>query len=238
MRVLNFNIRFGGQNRTPKILDYLKNNDFDLIVLTEFIKNDNGLKIIDKLINKGYTIQSSNEDGTMGSFIASKFNFITKNAEDRWTEVYLPKMDLFVLGVYVPDKLGSEKNLFWKKILEYAEKNIDKNVLITGDFNSCTNDDSSNKTEYNSDDLMKLEELGYIDLWKYNSKEESDRYTWFYYSGTGFRLDYAFVSPKYAPSLMDVSANHDSQILESKISDHSPLLVNWKISQNIIKYNL
>lgn len=225
MRILNFNIRFGGEKRTVKIVDYLLNNDFDMIVLTEFVKNDNGLEIIDKLVERGYKTQPSNENGELGSFIASKEEFVTKNVEDRWVEVYIPKMDLYVLGVYVPDKAGTDKNLFWKKILEYAEANIDKKVLITGDFNSCTKDGSANRTEYNAQDLIKLEELGYIDLWKYNSKEGSDLYTWYHPTGTGFRLDYAFVSPNLAVTLEDVSVYSDSQIRKSKISDHSPLVV-------------
>jgi len=225
MRILNFNIRFGGEKRTSKIVDYLLNNDFDMIILTEFVKNDNGQEIISKLVEKGYKTQPSNENGELGSFIASKEAFVTKNIEDRWVEVYIPKMDLNVLGVYVPDKAGTEKNLFWKKILDYAEENVDKKVLITGDFNSCTKEDSGNQTEYNAKDLLKLGELGYIDLWKYNSTAESSGYTWFHYSGTGFRLDYAFVSSKLAVTLEDVSVYSDSQIRESKISDHSPLVV-------------
>ena len=225
MRILNFNIRFGGEKRTYKIVNYLLNNDFDMIVLTEFIKNNNGKEIIDKLVDRGYKTQPSHEEGKLGSFIASKEDFVTKKIEDRWVEVYIPKMDLYVLGVYVPDRLSTEKNLFWKKILDYAEMNLDKKVLITGDFKSCTKEDSANGTEYNSDDLNKLGELGYIDLWKYNSSEDSEGYTWFHYSGTGFKLDYAFVSPNLALTLEDVSVYSDSQIRESKISDHSPLVV-------------
>jgi exodeoxyribonuclease III len=63
-------------------------------------------------------------------------------------------MDLNVLGVYIPVSRGTEKNLFWKKILEYSKKNIDKNLLIMGDFNSCTKDDSANGTDYNPKDLI------------------------------------------------------------------------------------
>ncbi len=225
MRILNFNIRFGGEKRTSKIVDYLLNNDFDMIVLTEFVKNDNGQEIISKLVEKGYKTQPSNVNGELGSFIACKEEFVTKNVFDRWVEIYIPKMDLNVLGVYVPDTAGTEKNQFWKEILEYAQKNEDKKVLITGDFNSCTKEDSGNQTEYNAKDLLKLGELGYIDLWKYNSTEESEGYTWFHYSGTGFRLDYAFVSTKLALTLEDVSVYSDSQIREAKISDHSPLVV-------------
>lgn len=228
IKILTFNIKLGGQNRTPKIIDYLLSNHFDLIILTEFIMNDNGQKIIQRLTNEGYKTQASNEEEGYGSFIASKNGFMTKKVEDRWAEVYIPKMDLYVLGVYVPDQPGADKNTFWNKIIEYAENNIHENVLITGDFNSCTKEDSSNATQYHAKDLMKLEELGYIDLWKCYSKEEDDRYTWFHYSGTGFRLDYAFISPKLAASLEEVFIYHDSNLLNSKISDHSSINVNWK----------
>lgn len=226
MRILNFNIKFGGQTRTPEIINYLLSNEFDLIVLTEFIMNDNGKEIMRRLSNEGYKTHASNEQG-YGSFIASKNDFILKNVQDRWVEVYIPKIDLYVLAVYVPDQPGAPKNLFWKKILEYAAKNIEKNVLITGDFNSCTRDDSSNGTEYYAKDLMKLDDLGYIDVWKCYSEDESDRYTWFYHSGDGFRLDYAFISPKLNVSLESVSVYNDSLVRTSKVSDHSPVCIIW-----------
>lgn len=227
MRFLNFNIRLGGQRRTPKIIDYLLNKEFDLIILTEFIMDNRGKEITQKLAEKGYKNQPSNEEG-YGSFIASKSDFVTKKVKDRWAEVYIPEMELYILGVYVPDQPGAKKSSFWNEIIEYAENNLCENVLIAGDFNSCTKEDSSNSTEYYAKDLMKLKELGYIDLWKYHSKAKSDRYTWFYHSKDGFRLDYAFVSSKLATSLEEVCAYHDFNIRKSKVSDHSALCVNWK----------
>ena len=225
MRILNFNIRFGGGKRTQEILDYTLNNDFDLIVLTEFVNNKNGQIIIDSLVDHDYKVQPSNDDGSLGSFIACSENFVTNNIEDRWAEVYIPDVDLYILGVYVPVSGGSEKNLFWRRILDYSQEHVDKNVMIMGDFNSCTKDDSANQTDYNPKDLIELEELGYIDLWKSYSIDESDRYTWYHPTGTGFRIDYAFVSPRLAASLQEVSAFQDSELRESKISDHSPLVI-------------
>lgn len=228
MKFLNFNIKLGGQNRTNEIMNYIIKNDFDFIVLTVFIMDQCGKEIIQELAHKGYKTQASNEEGGYGSLIASKNDFIIEKIEDRWTEAYFPDMDLYMLGVYVPDKPGAYKSLFWKKIIKFSEKNIHKNVLITGDFNSCVKEDSSNATEYYAKDLKKLEDLGYIDLWKCYSKDKSDRYTWFYHTGEGFRLDYAFVSPKLDASLEDVVTYHDSDLMKSKISDHSPLCVNWE----------
>ena len=114
MRILNFNIRFGGGKRTQEILDYILNNDFDLIVLTEFVNNDKGQIIIDNLDDKGYTTQSSNEDTNLGCFIACKEDFVTNNVEDRWADVYIPKMDLNVLGVLF-QSVGELKRIYFGK---------------------------------------------------------------------------------------------------------------------------
>jgi exodeoxyribonuclease III len=73
-----------------------------------------------------------------------------------------------------------------------------------------------------------------MDLWKYNSNDDSDRYTWYHHIGTGFRIDYAFVSPNLASTLDNVSTFQDSNIRKSKISDHSPLIItlnNHKVDQ-------
>lgn len=71
---------------------------------------------------------------------------------------------MHVLGVYVSDQQGANKNIFWQKILEYAEVHNQENVLISGDFNSCTKEDSSNGTEYYAAELRKLEEIGFNDF--------------------------------------------------------------------------
>ena len=79
------------------------------------------------------------------------------------------------------------KRIYLVKNFRLLKKHVNENVIIMGDFNSFTKDDSSNGTVYNPKDLIKLEEKGYIDLWKFNSKEESDRYTWYHPTGTGFK---------------------------------------------------
>jgi exonuclease III len=85
------------------------------------------------------------------------------------------------------------------------------------------------RQDYNQKDLINLEELGYIDLWKCNSNGDSDRYAWYYCTGTEFRIDYVFVSSNLGNRLMDVSSTHNKSIRESKISDHSPLIIFFNI---------
>ena len=108
----------------------------------------------------------------------------------------------------------------------YPNFNINNLISIKIPYINNTKLDSANRTDYNPTDLIKLEGLGYIDLWKYNPNKDSDRYTWYHHAGTGFRIDYAFVSPKLGDRLRDVSSTHDKSIRESKISDHSPLIIN------------
>ena len=55
------------------------------------------------------------------------------------------------------------------------------------------------------------------------------RYTWYHSTGTGFRIDYAFVSPRLGTSSKDVSAIQDSELRESKITDHSPIVYRLKM---------
>ena len=79
---LNFNIRFGGGKRTQLILDHILSNEFDLIVLTEFVKTNHGQEIIDKLSDNGYKTQASNDDKNLGSFVVCKEDFMVKKVDD------------------------------------------------------------------------------------------------------------------------------------------------------------
>jgi len=48
------------------------------------------------------------------------------------------------------------------------------------------------------------------------TNEDSDRYTLYHYTGTGFRIDYALVSPKLTAKLMDTSSITDNQLRNLK----------------------
>ena len=53
MKLISLNLRFGGQSRTESILNYLIDHKADLIVLSEFKNNANGLMIKETLKNGG-----------------------------------------------------------------------------------------------------------------------------------------------------------------------------------------
>lgn len=231
MKIVSLNIRFGGGNSTPNIIDYLLNNESDLIVLSEFKHNKNGDIIIKSLTENGYYVQTSDKEDLLGVLVASKDELVRGEIKDRWSEISLKNSMLNVLGVYVPTSANkSYKDIFWQRILNYAEKNMDKLAIITGDFNSCCSEDSENKKEYNPEDMIKLRSLGWIDTWEKNCTDKSDRYTWYSTANNGFRLDYTFISPKFASK--DITVTHDSSVRKyidgKRLTDHSALIVEIK----------
>lgn len=84
--------------------------------------------------------------------------------------------------------------------------------------------------------LIKNLRLGYIDLWKYYSNEDSDRYTWYHHIGTGFRLDYAFLSNELEKQIKIMDVSHDSKSREDGMTDHSPLIMEYSLGSVIHDY--
>jgi exonuclease III len=196
MKLLSLNLRYGGQSRTDSILNYINNQQPDILVLGEYKDDVNGQKMKTTLQEEGFYFEESG-DKVLGVLVASKHPFTTIDKNPRWVEIELKDNDLKVLGVYVPTGSGDKefKDSFWLKILNYARENQDKNCIITGDFNSCGKEDTMNLT-YSEKELKELLSLNWIDSWASYKNDDSERYTWFSNAGNGFRLDYIFLSPK------------------------------------------
>src|SRR5665647_1725104 len=164
MKLISLNLRFGGQSRSESILNYLINHKADLIVLSEFKNDKNGIMIKETLKNEGYNFEDSNDEN-LGVLVASKHPFTLIKKETRWVEIELTDTDLKVLGVYVPTGLNKDKQFkdaFWQKILKYAKENQKNPCIITGDFNSCGKDDTMNLT-YSEKELKELLTSEWVD---------------------------------------------------------------------------
>jgi len=231
MILISLNLRLGGGIRTQSILDYIINHSPDLLVLGEFKDNENGQKIKETLHSKGYFFESSDDD-LLGVLVASTHPFSIIRKQRRLVEIELSDYDLNVVGVYVPT--GSKdkrfKDAVWQKIIKYAEESRSIASVITGDFNSCTIDDSMNHTEFNGKDLKELLSFGWVDSWAHYKNGESERYTWYSNHGNGFRFDYAFISPELKRRVTLLNVYHDTKARKNGLSDHSPLLMEINFS--------
>ena len=229
MKLVSLNLRFGGQDRTDSILDYLMDHDADLLVLGEYQDNKNGLKIKETLKKEGFTCITSDDD-LLGVLVASKYPYSLIRREKRLIGIELSDSKLTVLGVYVPTGSNDKrfKDAVWQKILKFAQENHNTPCIITGDFNSCNKNDSMNQSQYSADELEKLINKGWIDVWGYYNNTDSERYTWYSDYGNGFRFDYVFISPELAKTIDIKQVYHDSKKREEGMSDHSPLILDFK----------
>ncbi|WP_062678362.1 endonuclease/exonuclease/phosphatase family protein [Parageobacillus toebii] len=111
---LTWNIRHGGKKtEIHNIISSVNFHDTDVIVLTEYRENENGNLITSTLKKNGWEyVQSSqppkNENGIliMSKIPIEKRNTISKElpqALHRWNEVYIPAIDMYVLGIHIPN---------------------------------------------------------------------------------------------------------------------------------------
>ena len=129
---------------------------------------------------------------------------------------------VLVSGAYFP--LNRPKVAFWRdEFLPYAASRLDEAVVMAGDWNSGAHYiDEGGATLYASTEFASLAACGWRDAWR-SLHADGREYTWYSNRGNGFRLDHAFVSPSLCPRLL--AARYDHTTRETKVSDHSALVV-------------
>lgn len=231
MKITSLNVNRASPERMERIATYLLQQRSDFYILTEFLQERKGAQLLMKNFERaGYKFIAK-----FGILLAGNQPFVCKSSTARWIEVTTGGW-LSLVGVYFPDKPGSEKDNFWHKVFAYANRNAQQNALVIGDFNSYTAKDAQSGTEkkaYSPHELRRLDsEFAWKDLWEYKTQKNTpNRYTWFSAANSGVRLDYAFVSPALATSKEHkISITHDAQAREKKpvkdgLSDHSAIVV-------------
>lgn len=235
LKILTWNIRQGGKKAIRQIVDSLLSHHADLIVLTEYKNNDAGMYLISELKQAGqlYIQSSQPPNKENGVLIVSTYQlkkcvvpFSEQHGSHRWNEVYIPSLQLFLLGVHVPNVNETyDKHFFWKQIMQYAYQRRNDRAMIIGDFNTARRDEKKNAPLKYSDFIMTLMENGWVDAWKQIHKDKLD-HTWFSHKNNGFRLDYLFLSPKLSDSLAACGLSHWER--EENFSDHSVLIAELK----------
>ena len=155
-----------------------------------------------------------------------------------------------IINVYIPNgsEVGSEKyeyKLQWlKKLKQHILENHDmeKKVLLCGDFNIATDDIDC----YNADEvrgtimvsdveralLAEIKMLGFVDIFRVHN-QESGQFSWWDYRqaafrrNLGFRIDHIWTSPSLAEICTKVWIDKDPRKLE-RPSDHTPVVAEFK----------
>jgi exonuclease III len=228
LRLLTLNIRHGGGRRTEAIADALTSSDAEVIILTEFRENASARVLRERLAAKGWQQQASSEPParTNGVFVAARAPFTAMPAhvgvpEGSWRWLEIDFGALTLVATYFP--LSGRKLPYWDWVMERARERTDAPCILMGDFNTGKHFiDETGATFFGSKYPGQLEELGWIDAWR--SLHPDDReYTWYSHKGNGFRLDYAWLSPRLRASLL--SATHLDWTRVPDITDHAALMI-------------
>lgn len=231
MKVLCWNIRHGGRKNRDRVLERCLHHDADIIVLTEFRKNDVGDFFIQSLREHGWHHAASGdaEPKVNTILVASKHPIVEASPLEpslgkphRMIDVRLD--GLFLTTVFMPNR--KEKFPYWEAVIETGRNRLGEDALFIGDFNTGRHHlDERGATFLAAHHMETLEALGFADLWRRENPDKRE-FTWYSpQAHNGFRLDHAFASPSLAARVSDVRYSHLER--EAKISDHSALLVAW-----------
>ena len=257
MRFLTWNIRSGGGSRVGAIVEELERLAPDFIALTEVTSTNLG-RLRDALAGQGLEhIATTCADGRTNSvLVASRLPFkVTSEPvahdRERWLSVEIDELDLKVLCVHIPgstdSKVGADgygmsgkkrKEMFWDKVIQYAQRHKNDRVILIGDFNTGMPEDAQGTPFELSECIRVLRLEKYVDTWR-SLNPKAKEFTWFSkrknkQTGAsedfnGFRVDYVFVSAALRQAI--TSAEHVHSVRLGDISDHAIVLADLAIAQ-------
>lgn len=220
---LTLNLRHGGGTRILNILGYLREQDADLLCLTEFRLGPRGQDLIEGLESLGYKYRviPAVEPKLNTAALFSK-RLIEPAKVDVPEEIKRHLMPILfegilVLGAYFPQ--GKAKAPVFDWLLEGSKSWLKGQALILGDFNTGLHKiDEEGSTFYCEDQFRALLGLGWRDA--YREFHGSERvYTWISNQKNGFRVDHAFVTK--ATNFTEVAYDHSTRT--SGLTDHSSM---------------
>ena len=225
MKIISWNIRQGGGKRIEAIIINIVKYNSDIIILTEYRNNENGLRIRQALLQKGYLFQYCPivEKNINTVFIATKNDFSTslfynelQKQYFRVVKIYNSKLTIY--GLYFPQR--EEK----KKIFDFMINETRKNkAVFIGDFNTGKHYiDEYKKTFVYSDYFDTLEKEGLVDVWRSVNLDKRE-YSWYSNSNNGFRIDHAFINKDLKENIKNCYYSHEERT--EKISDHSLMVL-------------
>lgn len=231
MKLVSLNIRHGGGTRILPILGWLKAQLADVILLTEWRANANGLRLKRDLEETGYMcLGDSRGPAANGLLIASTHPFqmqgLTPQTSANGTILAADlENGLRILCCYFPQR--DAKRPFFSTCLDQAAQ-FDRPLLIIGDLNTGNNatDLEAGGAKFScSDQFDKLtEDAGMVDLWRSSNGAHAREWTW-HSSKNGFRIDHAFGNQMLISSNPNIKCWYDKSTMENGLTDHSGMIL-------------
>jgi exodeoxyribonuclease III len=233
MRILSWNIQAPGARRLPAVLTALERRDADVLILSETTRTGFG-PLQTALTEFGYAhfFGAPPAARARGVVIASRVACEARAPSatgslhvERWSEVYFPRAQFALAGVYAPDQRRPNEE-FWQHILEAAGRRRREPFMLAGDLNSGISAlDAEAGSLPGEAGFAAMPWHGMHDLWRHRHRERRE-YSWYSKRGdraSGFRIDHAFGTASLRRRIRSVTYHHEERL--SRASDHSMLEV-------------
>jgi len=245
IKIISWNINGIRTRAKNKEIDPIYDENPDIILFQEtkakYEQLDSNLKNIEGY-NTYFSPGESTRVGGLATFSKIKpklvkrfLDFPDSSLKMRVMNFNFEKFSL--VHIYAPSGSGNKVNnenklLLYKKLLDFAEKFADENIIIAGDFNiahtekDVSDSEKALKTSVFSSEIReiidKIEEIGYSDSFRLLNPDKVEFSSWKSQktkeTDDGSRLDYFFISKSLKDSLIE------SKILSGiEGSKHAPI---------------
>ena len=253
MKISSWNVN-SVRARIENVIDYLKTDKPDILFLQE-IKTENVNFPTEDFKKLGYDSYVFGQKSYNGVAFLSKVkinncktNFINdelKQSRIITGEIINNKKKIKLINIYVPNgnPINTEKYTYKKnwltKFLKSVKKELtlEKNIIISGDFNIIPEEiDVYNHEKYIDDALFKIEirkfyrellNYGFKDMFRFMHKVKQEYTFWDYMAGSwpknyGMRIDHFLVTDSLIENVKDIVINKKPRS-KIKPSDHTPI---------------
>jgi len=253
MKISSWNVN-SVRARIDNVIDYLKTDKPDILFLQE-IKTENVNFPTEDFKKLGYDSYVFGQKSYNGVAFLSKVkinncktNFINdelKQSRIITGEIINNKKKIKLINIYVPNgnPINTEKYTYKKnwltKFLKSVKKELtlEKNIIISGDFNIIPEEiDVYNHEKYIDDALFKIEirkfyrellNYGFKDIFRFIHKVKQEYTFWDYMAGSwpknyGMRIDHFLVTDSLIENVKDIVINKKPRS-KIKPSDHTPI---------------
>lgn len=227
LSILSWNIQHGGGTRIKDILAFILKTKSEILVLSEYRNNKNGLYLRNKLLESGYVFQfvSLVVGETNSVLIATKLACNSVLFVDRKIDyahavigVEFPAFNLY--GVYLPHKKNHQ-------LFDLLQKELagEKPSILAGDYNTGFNHiDQKGDSFWYTSELKRLEKIGMRDAFRHIHGDVKV-YSWYSHQGNGYRYDHIYAHLDLLPLIKECDYFHAPR--EQKWSDHSPMILKF-----------
>ena len=253
MKISSWNVN-SVRARIENVINYLKTDKPDILFLQE-IKTENVNFPTEDFKKLGYDSYVFGQKSYNGVAFLSKVkinncktNFINdelKQSRIITGEIIINKKKIKLINIYVPNgnPINTEKYTYKKnwltKFLKSVKKELtlEKNIIISGDFNIIPEEiDVYNHEKYIDDALFKIEirkfyrellNYGFKDMFRFIHKVKQEYTFWDYMAGSwpknyGMRIDHFLVTDSLIENVKDIVINKKPRS-KIKPSDHTPI---------------